>query len=204
MSIPSEKDHLDPNNPMYYAPRRMREEANAKLPASTDAMLSVSSPSPIDTSPSPIDTLLKQAIAKSFRTLDPVPMYEPPANGPGQWRELIPNAGWLAAAVGLAAFAALFFVIMNPASKTQAGDSDASSVAEASKAASAMPKTSSEEQPPRDEEVTPALAEFGTVLAAGRIAQPTGPGMTHEESEALLQQFVRWQQKLGSTDTPPQ
>lgn len=197
MSIPSEKDHLDPNNPMYYAPRRMREEANAKLPASTDAMLSVSSPSPID-------TLLKQAIAKSFRTLDPAPMYEPPANGSGQWRELIPNAGWLAAAIGLAAFAALFFVIMNPASKTQAQDSDASGVAEASKAASGMPKTSSEGQAPREEEATPALAEFGTILAAGRIAQPAGPGMTHEESEALLQQFVRWQQKLGSTDTPPQ
>lgn len=193
MSTLNEKDHLDPSNPIYYAPRRMREEANAQLPASTDAMRGMSSPSYAD-------TLLKQAVTKSFRSLDPVAMHEPPANGPLQWRELIPAAGRLAAAIGLAALAALFIVMMIPAPKNQAQDSNAASVAEATKAASDMPKTSSnmpttssENQAPREEAATPALAEFGTILAVSQIAQPTGPAMTHEQSEALLQQFVRWQ-----------
>ena len=80
---------------------------------------------------SSVDTLLKQAISKSFRTLDPVAMSEPPANGPLQWRELIPAARRLAAAVGLAALAAFFFVFMISASENQAQNSNASSVVEA-------------------------------------------------------------------------
>ena len=202
MSALSEEDHLDPNNPIYYAPRRMRDEANATVPASIDATRSVSSPSSVD-------ILLRQAISKSFRTLDPVAMHEPPAYGPVQWRELIPAAGRLAAAVGVAALTALLLVIMIPASKNQAQDSaqdgNVPSVAEAPKVASDMqPTAPSEKQAPREEESTPALAEFGTILAASPTAQPTGPAMTHEQSEALLQQFVRWRQKLDSTDTPPQ
>jgi hypothetical protein len=201
MSTLSEEDHLDPNNPKYYAPRRMRDEANAELPASTDAMRSMSSPASVD-------ILLKQAISRSFRTLDPVAMHEPPAYGPVQWRELIPAAGRLAAAVGLATLAALFLVIMIPAAKNQTQDStqggNAPSIAEAPKAAPNMPNISSEKQAPREEESAPAPAEFGTILAATRTDQPTGPTMTHEQSEALLEQFVRWRQKLDSTDAPPQ
>jgi hypothetical protein len=192
MGTLSEKDPLDPGNPIYYAPRRMREE-NPQLPASTDTMGGLSSPSSID-------TLLKQAVSKSFRTLDPVAMNEPPAL---QWRDLIPAAARLAAAVGVAGLAALFVVLMIPAAKNQAQDSDASSLAEAPKTASDVPKTSSETQAPREEEATPALAEFGTILAASRTVQPTAPAMTHEQSEALLQQFLRWRDKLDSTDTPP-
>lgn len=204
MSTLNEKDHLDPSNPIYYAPRRMREEANAQLPASIETMRGMSSPTYVD-------TLLKQAVSRSFRTLDPVAMHEPPASGPLQWRELIPAAGRLAMAIGLAALAALFFVMMIPASKNQAPDSNAASVAEAPKAASDMPKTSSNTPPassekpaPREEAATPALAEFGAILAVSQTAQPTGPAVTHEQSEALLQQFVRWQQKLDSTNAPPQ
>jgi hypothetical protein len=197
MSTLSEKDNLDPSDPIYYAPRRMREEANTKLPASTDTMRSVSS-SPY------VDTLLKQAVSKSFRTLDPVAMHEPPANGPLQWRELIPAARRLAVAVGLAALAALLIVAMIPASKNQAQDSTASGVAEAPKAAANIPETSSEKPAPRGEESAPAIAEFGTILAAGRTDQAADPAMTPEQSEALLEQFVRWQQKRDSTDAPPQ
>jgi hypothetical protein len=195
MSTLSEKDTLDPNNPMYYAPRRMREEASGGLPASTETMRSPSSPSYVD-------ALLKQAVSKSLRTLDPVTMHEPPANG--QWREVISATGRLAAALGLAALAALFFVVMIPASKNHAQDGNASGVAEASKAASNMPETSSEKQAPRGEEAAPALAGLGTVVAADRTAQAAEPDMTREQSDALLQQFVRWQQKRDSTDAPPQ
>jgi hypothetical protein len=195
----------------------VREAANANLPASIDTMHGASSLSSVD-------TMLKQAISKSFRTLDPVAMSEPPANGPLQWRDLIPAAQRLAAAVGLAALAAFLFVFMMPASDNQAQNSNASSVVEAPKiasdkiasdktasdvpaseqTASDAPKASPEKPAARDEEATPALAEFATILAAGPAAQPAGPAMTHEQSEALLQQFVRWQQKFDSTGRSPQ
>lgn len=197
MSTPNERDHLDPDNLIYYAPRRMREDANAALPASTDTTDSVSSPSYVD-------TLLKQAVSKSFRALDPVAMHEPPTSGPGQWRELIPAVGRLASAIGLATLTALFILMMIPTSKNQAQDGNASSVADAPKAASNVTETSSEKQAPRAEESAPALAEFGTVLAADRTAQAAEPDMTREQSDALLQQFVRWQQKRDSTDALPQ
>jgi len=208
MSTRREEDHLDPDNPMYYAPRRTREEANSRLSAFTDTRLSVASPSSFD-------NLFKDAVSRSLRTLDPVPMHEPPT-GPGQWRELIPVAGRLAAAIGAAALAALFFVVMIPAakdqaSKDQAQNNNASPVAEAPKTAPELPKPLTETpkaisntQVPREEESTPALAEFATVLAASRTAQPNGPAMTHEQSETLLQQFLRWQQKRDSTDPPSQ
>jgi hypothetical protein len=95
-------------------------------------------------------------------------------------------------------------VVMIPASKNHAQDGNASGVAEASKAASNMPETSSEKQAPRGEEAAPALAGLGTVVAADRTAQAAEPDMTREQSDALLQQFVRWQQKRDSTDAPPQ
>jgi hypothetical protein len=72
-------------------------------------------------------------------------------------------------------------------------------------------------------ESKPAVAQFETILPADRTAQPADPAetfdirtsdiktldiktpdMTHEQSEALLHQFIRWQQKLDSTDAPPQ
>src|ERR1700760_2083169 len=134
MGIPSEKDYLDPNDPVYYAPRRMREEANVKLPASVDTIRDVSSPSSLD-------SLLKQSVSnKSFRTLDPIAMDEPPA---ARWSELIPAVGRLAAAVGFAALAALVLVALIPSSKNQSQNGNVPTVAEAPKAASNVETTSS-------------------------------------------------------------
>jgi hypothetical protein len=194
MSTSSEQDHLDPNNPLYYGPRPLREGSKSRLTASHDTnpglpKNSVSSPS--------FDTLLAEAVNKSPpNPLGPEAIPEPPEydNGLGQWTEPIPVVRWFAAAVGLSAFAALFFVII-PASRDHAQDSNAS-VLESLKTAF--------KQAPREGEPKPALAQFETILATNRTAQPAEPAMTHEQSEALLHQFLQWQQKLDSTDALPQ
>ena len=194
MGTPSYKDHLDPNQPAYYAPRRMRDEANARLPASADTIGDASSPTSTD-------SLRKLAVSnRSFHTLDPIAMDEPPA---ARWSEFIPSVGRLAAAVGFASLAALFLVTAIPASRNQSQDSDVSGAAEAPEAAANAATTSSGMQTPHENGATATLVGFGAALAASQATQPSGPAMTHEQSEALLQQFVRWRQKLESADTSP-
>jgi hypothetical protein len=205
MSTLGEEDPLDPNDPMSYAPPWMREEARSRSIASNETKLEL--PQRSVTSPSSFDTF-SEAVSKSLRNrLEPEVMHEPPGynNRFGQWRELIPVAVRFAAAVGVSALVALFFVFMIPASRDHVQDSTASLVPTSS-------KTASQTQAPRESESRPAeskpsLAQFETILAADRAAQPAENAktheMTHEQSEALLHQFVRWQQKLDSTDAPP-
>lgn len=205
MSTLGEEDPLDPNDPMSYAPPWMREEARSRSIASNETKLEL--PQRSVTSPSSFDTF-SEAVSKSLRNrLEPEVMHEPPGynNRFGQWRELIPVAVRFAAAVGVSALVALFFVFMIPASRDHVQDSTASLVPASS-------KTASQTQAPRESESKPAetkpsLAQFETILAADRAAQPAENAktheMTHEQSEALLHQFVRWQQKLDSTDAPP-
>ena len=205
MSTLGEEDPLDPNNPMSYAPPWMREEARSRSIASNETKLEL--PQRNVTSPSSFDTF-SEAVSKSLRNrLEPEVMHEPPGynNRFGQWRELIPVAVRFAAAVGVSALVALFFVFMIPASRDRAQDHVQDSTASLVPASS---KTASQTQAPRESESKPALAQFETILAADRNAQqPADPAktheMTHEQSEALLHQFVRWQQKLDSTDAPP-
>jgi hypothetical protein len=245
MSTPGEEEHLDPNNPMSYAPRWMREEARSRSAAARETR-GVSSPSSFD-------TLLSEAVGKSLRNrLDSVAIHEPPQLS--QWRELIPVAARFAAAVGVSALVALFFVFMIPASRDRAQDhtqdhtqdSTASLVPAPSKAATqtrAPNEGVSKPAESKPSESKPAVAQFETILPADRTAQPADPAktsdirtsdiktldiktsdiktsdiktsdiktldiktpdMTHEQSEALLHQFIRWQQKLDSTDAPPQ
>ena len=204
MSTLGEEDPLDPNNPMSYAPPWMREEARSRSIASNETKLEL--PQRSVTSSSSFDTF-SEAVSKSLRNrLEPEVMHEPPGynNRFGQWRELIPVAVRFAAAVGVSALVALFFVFMIPASRDRAQDHVQDSTASLVPASS---KTASQTQAPRESESKPALAQFETILAADRAAQPADPAktheMTHEQSETLLHQFVRWQQKLDSTDAPP-
>jgi hypothetical protein len=200
MSTLGEEDPLDPNNPMSYAPPWMREEARSRSIASNETKLEL--PQRNVTSPSSFDTF-SEAVSKSLRNrLEPEVMHEPPGynNRFGQWRELIPVAVRFAAAVGVSALVALFFVFMIPASRDRAQDHVQDSTASL---VPALSKTASQTQAPRESESKPALAQFETILAADRAAQPAENAGTHEQSEALLHQFVRWQQKLDSTDAPP-
>jgi hypothetical protein len=154
--------------------------------------------------------LLEEAVAESLRhPLDPEVMHEPP----GFVRELdrrmaiLSVAGRFAAAIGVSAIVALFFVIMVPASRDYAKqpDGDASSVTgilQSVRTALSQPRQ-------RDDELKPALSEFQAILAspspqaASPQAAPAPLPVAREESESsLLQSFVQWQQKPPSPSAP--
>ena len=205
MSSVSDQDHLNPNDQLYYAPRWLRERAEP-LPASPapaeKRSQSVGRP---NTPPHSFDALLEEAVAESLRhPLDPEVMHEPP----GFVRELdrrmaiLSVAGRFAAAIGVSAIVALFFVIMVPASRDYAKqpDGDASSVTgilQSVRTALSQPRQ-------RDEELKPALSEFQAILASPPPqAAPAPQPVAREESESsLLQSFVQWQQKPPSPSAP--
>ena len=99
---------------------------------------------------------------------------------------LISVAGRFAAAVGVAAVVALFFVFMVPASHDLIGQSDAApfGIIQSMKAALNEP-------PSAAEEAKPALCELQNILGAPQ----TQPAISHEQSETLLQQFMQWREK---------
>jgi hypothetical protein len=205
MSSLSDQDHLNPNDQLYYAPRWLRERAEP-MPASPappeKRSQSVARP---NTPPHSFDALLEEAVAESLRhPLDPEVMHEPP----GFVRELdrrmaiLSVAGRFAAAIGVSAIVALFFVIMVPASRDYAKqpDGDASSVTgilQSVRTALSQPRQ-------RDDELKPALSEFQAILASpSPQAAPAPQPVAREESESsLLQSFVQWQQKPPSPSAP--
>jgi hypothetical protein len=215
MSSLSDQDHLNPNDQLYYAPRWLRERTEP-LPASPAPPEKRSQSSPEKRSqslgrpnqpPPSFDALLEEAVAESLRhPLDPEVMHEPP----GFVRELdrrmaiLSVAGRFAAAIGVSAIVALFFVIMVPASRDYAKqpDGDASSVSgilQSVRTALSQPRQ-------RDDELKPALSEFQAILASPPAPQPVSPpaaqSVTREESDSLLQSFVQWQQKPTSPTAP--
>jgi len=204
-SLSSEQDHLNPNDQLYYAPRWLRERSEpvsaspSPVPApatekKSDSLARAISP------PHSFDALLEEAVAESLRhPLDPQVMNEPP----GFVRELdrrmaiLSVAGRFAAAIGVSAIVALFFVIMVPASRdySRQPDADNSSVSgflQSLKIALSQPRQ-------KDDDAKPALAEFQAILASPPTAPPP---VSREESETLLQQFVQWQQKPAQPTAP--
>ena len=205
MSSLSDQDHLNPNDQLYYAPRWLRERAEP-VPAAP-ALPEKRSQSLVrpNTPPHSFDALLEEAVAESLRhPLDPEVMHEPP----GFVRELdrrmaiLSVAGRFAAAIGVSAIVALFFVIMVPASRDYARqpEGDASSVSgilQSLRTALSQPRQ-------RDDELKPALSEFQAILASpSPQAAPAPQPAAREESESsLLQSFVQWQQKPPSPSAP--
>ena len=200
MSTVSEPDHLNPNDRLYYAPRWLRERSETTVSAAPEkGSESPGRPVPV---PHSFDALLEEAVAESLRhPLDPEVMHEPP----GFVRELdrrmaiLSVAGRFAAAIGVSAVVALFFVIMVPASRdyarqpdtTATGGTSVSGVLQSLKTALSQPRQ-------KDDDLKPALSEFQTILATTPAAQP----VTREESETLLNQFVQWQQQPAPATKP--
>ena len=184
MSTSSEPAHLDPSNPIYYAPRSLRERAKSG---------NITKELPKDNSPPSFESSLMEAIEKATRSpLDPEVVDDPPGydKGLGQWTV----AWWSAVAVGGLALLALTLVITMAFWRDHAQESNASSVL-------TLPKTALK-QAPRADQSKPALAEFAMRLAVDRANQATQPARTHEQSDALLHRFLQWQQKLDPTEQP--
>jgi hypothetical protein len=194
MSTYSEHGNLNPNDPMYYAPRWLRERSALRLSPSSEPS-SERPRGPVSSSPT--FDLLEEGVLKALRRpLDPEVIHE----SPGDVRELdrrvalIRGAGRFAAAVGISALVALFFAIMvrDYARQPDGGASSPSGILQSIKTAFYQP-------PRREDDLKPALSEFQTILASPRTSQAV---ITHEQSETVLQQFIQWRQKSGSTGAP--
>ncbi len=187
-----EHDNLNPNEPSYYAPRWLRQRSEPRLAPSHEA-ISEPARSPLS-SPASLDTQLEKAVSNAlWHPLDPEIIHEPPglAEELDRSAALITVAGRFAAAVGVSAIVALFFVIMVPASRLpDSSGSTASGIIRSIKAALLQPGQ-------REEGSKPAIAEFQPILASAQSSQPA----TREQSEQLLQQFLQWRQKPNSTET---
>jgi len=104
-------------------------------------------------------------------------------------KALFSVAGRFAAAIGVSAIVALFFVIMIPAAR-QPDNGTLSGMVQSVKAA-IQPSA-------KDDALKPATAEFQTILASTQNSST----VTREQSERLLQQFVQWRQKPAPSQAP--
>lgn len=169
MSSVSEQDHLNPRDPLYYAPRWLRERS---------ASFRESDPS-VPFVPPSFDSQLETAVSDALRhPLDPEVMDEPAREKKALWTV----AARFAAAIGVAAVVALFFVIVVPVSRQADGESSAlSSVALSLRAA-----FQSVEAPSK-----PAINEFQAIFAT----TPPGAAPAADPSGQLLNQFMQWREK---------
>ncbi|XSC44719.1 hypothetical protein ACF1BQ_046120 [Bradyrhizobium sp. RDT10] len=170
MSSVSEQDHLNPRDPLYYAPRSLRERS---------ATRSASPETPF--SPVSFDSQLESAVSDALRhPLDPEVMHEPDLESK---KALWTIAARFAAAIGVAALVALFFVVAVPGSRQSDGEpSTFTNVAQSIKNALSQ----SGEASPK-----PAINEFQALLAS---TPPSAPAASEQDSQ-LLKQFMQWREK---------
>jgi hypothetical protein len=167
-----EQGQPTPNDPLYYAPRRLRERPEplpaAELPPS----------SPYQTLP---------------RSLDPEVMQEVTALA----RDHVDRRKALfgAAAIGVSALAALFVVLMVHASQEQ--DVGASFAAALNSMKTVQPTPQQQHQQQGEGGSTATLAEFRGLLKSTDASQ----GAPHGQSDKVLQQFMNWRQKAGTGAT---
>jgi hypothetical protein len=202
MSAMSEQEHLNPRDPRYYAPRALREKAGPRLikEAAPDTPFS----------PASFDSQLEGAVSNALRhphPLDPEVMQEPGyPNELDSRRALRSITVRFAAAVGVSALVALFFVVAVPASRQADGDtSGPSGIVQSIKTAlfqpgetNAAPPANAPAAAPTTAPATTATAapsEFKSLLATAQAnaAAPKG------QSGQMLKQFMQWGQKPAPT-----
>ena len=197
MSSISEHEHLNPNDPEYYAPPRLREKLQSRLSLSYEARSEpVEAAIPL---PASLDTQLENAVSDAlWHPLDPNVIHKPAPRELGRRAALLSIAGRFAAVVSISAVVALFFVIMVPALRqSDAGSTSSEITGSTSSEIIRSMKTALPKSGKGDNGSRPALAEFQAILAAAPASQPA----THAHSEQLLQQFLQWRQKPNSTET---
>ena len=171
MSSVSEQDHLNPRDPLYYAPRSLRERS-ATRGASLETPFSAVS----------FDSQLESAVSDALRhPLDPELMHEPDLESK---KALWTIAARFAAAIGVAALVALFFVVAVPGSRQSDGEpsSTLANVTQSIKNALSASGEASQK---------PAINEFQALLAS---TPPSAPAASEQDSQ-LLKQFMQWREK---------
>src|SRR3954452_10099941 len=109
-------DHLNPHHPMYYAPRWLRERSGSRLPPSQEPTTEQSGRASAGAT---FDAQLENAVSEALRhPLDPEVVRQPPGLARDLDRRvaLVGVVSRFAAAIGVSAIVALFFVILAPAS----------------------------------------------------------------------------------------
>jgi hypothetical protein len=187
MSNLSEQNHLDPNDPAYYAPRRLRERSRSPSSLLHEAR---SEPFQVPLSSSAaLDIKLGNVVSDASRhPLTPSIFHEPVAFVRESRRAALVGVGALFV-VGALAVVALFFFIMAPGSRQSEAASTPSETTGSIR--TALPESRREDGP------KPALAEFQAIIAA----PPPDENTTHDQSEQLLQRFLQWRQKPNATET---
>ena len=171
MSSVSEQDHLNPRDPLYYAPRSLRERS-ATRGASPETPFA----------PASFDTQLESAVSDALRhPLDPELMQEP---GLESKKALWTVAARFAAAIGVAALVALFFVVAVPGSRQSDGEQSSTVANVAQSIRNALSQSGEASQ-------KPAINEFQALLAS---TPPSAPPASEQDSQ-LLKQFMQWREK---------
>jgi hypothetical protein len=172
MSSVSQQDHLNPRDPLYYAPRSLRERS-APRGASPETQFS----------PASFDSQLESAVSDALRhPLDPQLMHEPDLESK---KALWTIAARFAAAIGVAALVALFFVVAVPGSRQSDGEPSPSALSSVAQSIKTTLFQSGEASP------KPAIDEFQALLAS---TPPSAPAPTEQDSQ-LLKQFMQWREK---------
>jgi hypothetical protein len=202
MSSFSEQDPLNPNDPEYYAPLRLRERA-AKLGPS---LSQVARSEPIRSSPislpASLDVQLKNEVSDAlWKPLAPEVIHQPVELARKLDRRTA-QLGVAAAAAGVATVVVLLFVIMKPASRqSDAGSTSTEITGSTSTALSQSGQGDVGSKPALAEFQAlvgskPAIAEFQALLASVPPSQPAN----QEQSQQLLQQFWQWRKKANATE----
>ena len=216
MSVSSEQEPTGPHDPLHYAPRRLRERPEPRLTPVEEARGGLDNRSGLDnrggldnkrleaaigriSPPAPLDSHLESAVYESLRRpMDRAVIGEPRALARELERRgaMFGLAGRLAAAIGVSAIIALFFVIMMPASRQ--ADPAASFSATVQSFTSALAQQPPQQQQQTDDARKPALAEFQSLLTptdTAQVAEREQPDK--QQSDKTLQQFLQWRQKAG-------
>lgn len=205
--------------PASYAPRSWREQFGTRLsPASPEPAPAASDhatvlPAAVDPSaPAALDAQLERAVYDALRHARQPDQPEQRNINPelAQGSEMVSEpiglvaeldrrlaaigaGGRFAAAIGVSAIVALFFVFIVPASHEFAVPSQAAPFGTVQTMKAAL-----NEPLPVTDDTRPALCELQSVLGPPQAQ----PAVTHAQSETLLQQFMQWREKPMAEKAP--
>ena len=174
MSFTSGQDHLTPNDPLYYAPRSARSEADLRSNSTLQT-----SPERLTAHPrSRFDKMLEEAVGNSMRHPPEFELVLERDEPPPVFR----TASRVAAVIGAFAFVGFVYFIMAP------------KVLQASPPEPAVPEyrtgASAGAAKITPEESRSLLQKFEqSVASAGALK------VTRDESRTLLQKFEQWRQR---------
>jgi hypothetical protein len=192
----------DPYEPSYDAPRSWLERLRPRWPQSLRSFSAsrrsgdASEPAKDAASPASLESQLEHAVFGALRRPREPELFSEPR---GFFSELdrrialISIAARFAAAIGVAAVVALFFVFLIPASRDYSGQTDG-----APPGIILSMKATLNEPPSTSEDTQPGLCELQNILGPPQ----SQPVMTHAQSETLLQQFMQWREKPPVAKTP--